>query len=485
MNPATATITASGPLTTCASTAPTLTAFTAAGYSYQWQLGGVPIAGAVTNTFTPTTSGNYTVVESNSFGCSATSTAVSITLVGSPAGTVTLSGPITVCAGNSVTITGDAGTGYTYQWYNGGLGAPITGATNISYTATVSGNYFVVVTNSTGCSTQSATTAVVVYPAPVARVDTASSTRFCTGGSVTLSAPAVAGNGFQWYKDGVAITGATSVSYIASSTGVYKVRVDSPAIGCSSMSPGQSVTVVTAPNLVPFSPTNFCWGSSAHLGAVLVSGAGTVGYQWSLNGVNIPGATNSTYDAPVSGDYAVTVSVGGGVCSTSSAAVTVHENPLPNPLVTFDGTNFHVQTYYTSYIWYYNTAVIPGATTATTPAIGSGAYKVKVTDTNGCQSVSAGYPLSGWTGHNVGVVNTNNGPVDIKIYPNPAQDEIRIEAPVVVRAVVSGIDGRTLIDEQAATVLNISKLPNGIYTIKLFDAAGQMVKADKLVKEGK
>jgi hypothetical protein len=52
-----------------------------------------------------------------------------------------------------VVLEANAGKGYTYQWRRDD--APILNATKIRYTATVAGNYKVVVRDSTGCSTLS------------------------------------------------------------------------------------------------------------------------------------------------------------------------------------------------------------------------------------------------------------------------------------------------------------------------------------------
>jgi hypothetical protein len=49
-----------------------------------------------------------------------------------------------------------------YQWYNASTGAGISGATGTSLTVSVTGDYYVEVTNSTGCSSNSAPASVTV-----------------------------------------------------------------------------------------------------------------------------------------------------------------------------------------------------------------------------------------------------------------------------------------------------------------------------------
>ena len=65
---------------------------------------------------------------------------------------ITTSGPVTFCSGESVVLTGSAGT--SYRWSNG--------ATTRSITVNGSGNYSVAVTNAAGCTTTSAPVNVVV-----------------------------------------------------------------------------------------------------------------------------------------------------------------------------------------------------------------------------------------------------------------------------------------------------------------------------------
>jgi trimeric autotransporter adhesin len=475
----TATITVPGGTTTaCASPGVTMNAGPA-GMTYQWQLGTTAIGGATASTYTGSVTGTYNVIVTNTFGCSDTASQA-ITINPSPANTVTLSGSLSFCGGDSVVITGTTGAGYTYQWHN--TAGIIAGATNPAYTARVSGTYWVVITNSTGCSTPSVNNIVAVTPAPVFTVTPSGVTTFCAGGNVTMTVSPTAGFTFQWYLNGTPIPGANLSSYTAASTGNYSVKVTSTGTGCSIFSPVTPVASITSPVMVPLTATMFCWGGSAPLAAVVAGATSVVQYQWYVNGSLIPGATNSTYNATIPGTYKVIINVPSS-CFLTSANVSVTQNPLPDPMVHFDGTTwFTTQNYFVTYQWYKNNVAIMGATSYTTRATSNGNYKVAVTDTNGCQSVSDVYPLTGWTPPaNVGVSPVGLDQA-IKIYPNPAANSVYIDAPMNVRATICGIDGKVFIDKRSASNIDISALADGIYIIRVYDDTGMMVKTEKLVK---
>src|SRR5690606_24912310 len=101
--------------------------------------------------------GVYTVRALTTNGCeSSASLPIEITVNPVPVQpTITPDGPTTLCAGGYVILeSSDAGTGGTYAWYiNDGTGPQLlTGETQRHLVATQSGEYTVVVTNASGCT---------------------------------------------------------------------------------------------------------------------------------------------------------------------------------------------------------------------------------------------------------------------------------------------------------------------------------------------
>src|SRR5882672_5616027 len=74
----TATVSPSGIVTVCPSGSVTLTANNGVGLSYQWLKSGIAISGATTKNYSTTLTGVYSVNETNSNTCSATSSKTTI-----------------------------------------------------------------------------------------------------------------------------------------------------------------------------------------------------------------------------------------------------------------------------------------------------------------------------------------------------------------------------------------------------------------------
>src|SRR5271167_2340483 len=161
------------------------------------------------------------------------------------------------------------------------------------------------------------------------------STTVVEGRTATFSVTAI-GTGpmtYQWYKNGVAIAGATSSTYttpatVAGDSGTeYTVSVSSP--DGSVTSSAAMLTVQTPPVIVtPPASQTVALGQPATF-SVTASGTGPLTYQWYKNGTAISGATSSTYTTAASavGDngatYTVVVTGPAGSATSNAATLTV------------------------------------------------------------------------------------------------------------------------------------------------------------------
>jgi hypothetical protein len=143
------------------------------GYSYQWYLNGAAVSGATfsTWTFTPVSTGTYTVYlnVTDSVLKTAKSNEASVTVA--PPLTVSISPTsASILVGQSVTFASTVSGGYppySYQWYlNGAL---VSGATTWTLTPTTSGIYYVYlkVTDDNNNVAQSETARITVSTVPV------------------------------------------------------------------------------------------------------------------------------------------------------------------------------------------------------------------------------------------------------------------------------------------------------------------------------
>jgi len=390
----TAAITPATTATYCTGSSVTLAGNTGTGFTYQWYEGVTPISGATSQTYAASAAASYILAVKNNTGCTGTSLPTAVTATALPAATITPVTTTTFCAGASVVLNANTGTGLTYQWDNSGVA--INGATLASYTATATGSYTVTVKNSNNCSATSAPAAVTVYPLPTAAITPATTASFCTGGSVLLSANTGTELTYQWYSGGTPITGATSANYTATTAATYTVTVTNTN-NCSATSTGTAVTINALPTatITPATTTTFCLGGSVVLNANTGTG---LTYQWNLGGTAISGATNSALTASSPGLYTVVVTNANN-CSATSTGVTVIVNELPIAMITpATSTTFCTGGSATlnantgtglTYQWTNGGTIISGATLANYTANTSGGYTVIVKNSFNCSTTSA------------------------------------------------------------------------------------------------
>jgi len=374
--------------------------------------------------------------------------------------------PAQVCAESTFLLT-NPDAGGTWSSSNTSM-ATIDATSGSAKAGTSAGSVrFTYTFTATGCYTS---TSVTILPLPTSTVTADGPTTFCAGDDVMLTGPTGLGYTYQWYSGGSPIGGETNISYTTAITELVNLQV-TDGNGCSKMSPDEQITLIPSVAIAAGGPVVFCQPFGVTLSVPLAPG---IVYQWMLNGTNIPGANGHTYNATAQGNYTADLVVPGGCFSTTPPfLVTVHD--MPHPPIAYNGSTLNTINGYFGYQWFLNTIAIPGATgTSVTPTV-NGQYIVRVVDGNGCVGYSPQYIL------NLGIDQV--GSTGISVYPNPATSVVNISAPIELKAVVTGIDGRTLLEQENAKQVDISKLPDGLYMIMLYNKAGDRLFVQKLTKE--
>ena len=172
-------------------------------------------------------------IVTNQLGCASTNSIIwnVMAVEDFPDTTININGSLTFCHGDSVELCSIAGSlTSTFLWSNGS-------AFNCT-TIDSSGNYFVVITNLSGCSRSSAPISVTVYPEQMAQLT------FSAANDTLLSN--INGSNFIWYfsVDGITYSDIPSAfNYMPVSTNGYYFLTFTDTNGCMAFSDTISRTV--------------------------------------------------------------------------------------------------------------------------------------------------------------------------------------------------------------------------------------------------
>ncbi len=247
---------------------------TGATLSYQWKKGGTAITGATASSYTISSvqtgdEGTYTVTVSDGVNGSSTTSGATLAVSGGTSAVapiitvqpipqaVVLNGTATFTAAASGTPTP------TYQWQKDGANvsnsSTISGATTGTLTITNVGNtnlgtYTLVATNAGGTAVSTGAALTLTSAVAPAISVQPQSTTITAGGNVTFS---VTASGtptptYQWQKNSVAISGATSSTYTINSVSStdaadYTVLVSNSAGNVTSSKATLTVNAATGP----------------------------------------------------------------------------------------------------------------------------------------------------------------------------------------------------------------------------------------------
>jgi hypothetical protein len=218
----TATITASGSTNLAQGQSVTLTSGTAS--SYLWS------NGATTQSITVSTAGSYSVTVTTAFGCSATSSAITVTTSSAPQPASITSTAVnnTICADQSVTLTSSAGL--QYVWLPGLQSTQ-------SITVSSAGTYTVNIRNADGSTS---TSSITLTQAPSPHIPEITYT-YQTSLSYQLKAFESSAVSYLWNG------GQTTSNITVTTPGYYSVKAVN-AYGCQSAVNGIKVNSLNSSN---------------------------------------------------------------------------------------------------------------------------------------------------------------------------------------------------------------------------------------------
>lgn len=302
------------------------------GGTYSWD-GGVTDGTA----FTPVATATYTVTGTNAEGCVDTDN-LTVTVNALPI--INAGSDVTICAGETVTLTGTgAGVGGSYVWDAGVVnGIAFSPASTTTYTVTG--------TNAAGCEDSDNIT-ITVNPLPIVSFS-ADVTEGCKPFTVNFTTGAV-GAAFDWnFGDGTTGTG-TSITHTYNSVGSFDVKLTITSIaGCSNSEVYNGYITVVEPPLANF---NYSIDDRSEVTNVVTftneSDYATT-YEWSFgDGSETSNVENPVHNYPVTTSHSYEVFLTAtnefGCSSTKLQIIQIKEKLLyfiPNAF-TPDGDDFN------------------------------------------------------------------------------------------------------------------------------------------------
>ncbi len=468
-----------GPTAPCAGTAQTYSVAPVTGAtSYTWTLPVGWTGTSATSSIAATTAGSGTVSVTATNACGTSpATTLAVTASNVPPAPGAVSGPTGLCVGASGTYTAAPVAGATsYVWTLPAGWSGSSSTTSMTATAGSSGSGTIQVAAVNGCGTgATAALAVAANPTTPVSVSILSSPpagSICAGSTLTLTAvPSGGGSapGYQWTQNGVVMTatGATFTPTAYASGDMFGVQLTSsaacPAAPTATAAP---LTIVVNPTVVPGINVNaliasapvVCAGTPITFTSNIVGGGPLPSYQWTKNGVPIPGATDSIYSGSgwVDGDTIKCILTSNATCATPATmpsngvgldvapnvppGATISASPgttfTPGTPVTFTATSITGGGAAPALQWLRNGSPVFGATdtTWTTSTLMNGdTVRLRVTSSDIC--ASPGMALSNKLGMRtpnaagIGTQAAGAGGATLELYPNPNAGHFTLTLP--------------------------------------------------------
>ena len=268
--------------------------------NYEWYNGGSAVANGPNNTYNANTSGTYSVIVSNSAGCTAQSNPVNVAApTNSPS--VSISGNTTICPNGTTTLTGSvaAGSGsiISYEWFRNGVSI---GNNSANLFTSQGGVYELRAINSAGCSgTSSPVTVNLETPFTIDFITNDASCGSSNGSASASVNGSTNGYSFVWATSPA--LNSPNINNLAA--GIYQVEVTNNTTGCTANASVQinniGAPVIDSSYVIQSTCDN---GNVGAAGVFVSGGTGTYTYNW---GTGLPNASSVNNLSP--GNYVLNV----------------------------------------------------------------------------------------------------------------------------------------------------------------------------------
>ncbi len=424
----------------------------------------------------------YTIVSATLGSCSQNISGQQTTVQVAVLPDATISGGVSVCNGESATITFNGTPGatvvYTADGQNRSIVLDGTGFADVTYTFISDTTYSIASVTFGSCTHNISGQQVVitVTSLPVTTLNISGSTTICEQDSVVLTAHQTTGYVYHWKKDMADLQETGHIAAVKE-TGGYKVVI-TDANNCTDSSVVVPVTVLAIPEItITQADTSFCSGGVVTLYAVTPDTG--VDFRWRNGNTDVTFATADFLEIDTTGTYSVIINrTHVPNCVDTSLQVLITVYPVIAPEITWDGVIFHTGIHFADYQWYSSNGLIPGATDSVYTPSANGGYYVSVTDSNGCSSLSRVYNV---TDVGLGIAGGIHH-TPIQVYPNPVSGVLYIKSGEEVNVVLIGVDGKVYTAQKQVRQLDVSQLADGVYFLRISDRNGVLIRNEKIVK---
>ena len=360
--------------------------------SYNWVLGNGLSSSEISLVYTYPSAGTYTIklVATSNNNC-IDSVTKSITIYAKADTSLTLLDASTSCAkiGTRMKLNSNA----AYQWLKDGN--MIIGATDIQYTATETGIYRAVVTNSNGCSDTTRQVAITINPLPASNFTISNPSQCLNENNFIFTNTSTISSGtmlYAWdFGDGSSST-SRSPSKKYNRSGTYTIKLVSTSNNLCVDSISKQITVLADADssISVLDPAEVCSTG----GSVRIQAGNAASYTWIKDGIVLNGSTSSLLTATQSGNYQAIVRSSEG-CADTSRIVSIVLNPQPvanftiNSIaqcLTENGFNFTntstISSGTMSYSWTLGDGTKATTTDASRTYISAGTYNIKLVATS-------------------------------------------------------------------------------------------------------